>query len=134
GGGWGGAEGGGRAGGGGGGGGRGGGGLRGEWDADLPHFDADPKGIATRKASEAVLQKLGARLPELVGGSGDLNPSTFTWLKKEGDFEPTSATQEGAQGQVGGPWGPVGRNLHFGVREHAMGSMVNGLALHGGFI
>jgi transketolase len=111
-----------------------GGELPGEWDADLPHFDADPKGIATRKASESVLQKLAARMPELVGGSGDLNPSTFTWLKKEGDFEPTSATQEGAQGQVGGPWGPIGRNLHFGVREHAMGSMANGLALHGGFI
>jgi transketolase len=111
-----------------------GGELSGEWDADLPHFDADPKGIATRKASEAVLQKLGARLPELIGGSGDLNPSTFSWLKKEGDFEPVSATQEGAQGQVGGPWSPIGRNLHFGVREHAMGSIVNGLALHGGFI
>jgi transketolase len=104
------------------------------WEAVLPTFETDPKGVATRKASEGILQKLGASLPELFGGSGDLNPSTFTWLKKEGDFEPASASQDGAQGQVGGPWGPVGRNLHFGVREHAMGSAVNGLALHGGFI
>ena len=104
------------------------------WDADLPGFAADAKGIATRKASESVMQALAARLPELVGGSADLNPSTFTWLKKEGDFEAATASQDGAQGQVGGPWGPIGRNLHFGVREHAMGSAVNGLALHGGFI
>jgi transketolase len=104
------------------------------WDADLPGFEADAKGIATRKASESVMQAMAARLPELVGGSADLNPSTFTWLKKEGDFEATTASQDGAQGQVGGPWGPIGRNLHFGVREHAMGSAVNGLALHGGFV
>jgi transketolase len=104
------------------------------WDADLPGFETDAKGIATRKASESVLQELAARLPELVGGSADLNPSTFTWLKKEGDFEAVTASQEGAQGLVGGPWGPMGRNLHFGVREHAMGSAVNGLALHGGFV
>jgi transketolase len=104
------------------------------WDADLPGFEADAKGIATRKASESVMQAMAARLPELVGGSADLNPSTFTWLKKEGDFEAATASQDGAQGQVGGPWGPIGRNLHFGVREHAMGSAVNGLALHGGFV
>jgi transketolase len=104
------------------------------WDADLPEFTADAKGLATRKASESVMQRLAAVLPELVGGSGDLNPSTFTWLKKEGDFEPAEASSEGAQGQVGGSWSPAGRNLHFGVREHAMGTIVNGLALHGGFI
>jgi transketolase len=105
-----------------------------DWDADLSEFPADAKGIATRKASESVMQRLAAVLPELVGGSADLNPSTFTWLKQEGDFEATEASAEGAQGQVGGPWGPIGRNVHFGVREHAMGAVVNGLALHGGFI
>jgi transketolase len=104
------------------------------WDADLPSFAPDPKGLATRKASEGVMQLLAAKLPELVGGSADLNPSTFTWLKKQGDFEPTWLSPDGAQGRVGGPWGPEGRNPHFGVREHAMGSSVNGLALHGGFI
>src|SRR5207247_11389185 len=69
-----------------------------------------------------------------VGGSADLNPSTFTWLKGQGDFESPAASREGAQGLVGGPWGYEGRNLHFGVREHGMGAIVNGLAVHGGFI
>jgi transketolase len=104
------------------------------WNRDLPSFAPDDKGLATRKASEQVMQRLGAVLPELIGGSGDLNPSTYTWLKSQGDFEAPDASRAGTQGEVGGPWGPAGRNLHFGVREHAMGSIVNGLALHGGFI
>jgi len=104
------------------------------WDAELPSFETDAKGLATRKASEAVMQRLAVTLPELVGGSADLNPSTFTWLKQQGDFEPSALSTDGAQGRVGGAWGPEGRNLHFGVREHAMGSAVNGLALHGGFV
>lgn len=104
------------------------------WDANLPVFAADSKGVATRKASEAVMQSLASRLPELIGGSADLNPSTFTWLKGDGDFQSPSASPDGAQGLVGGPWGFEGRNLHFGVREHAMAAAVNGLALHGGFI
>jgi transketolase len=108
--------------------------LPGGWDAKLPSFDADQKGIATRKASESVMQALAKSLPELVGGSADLDPSTFTWLKGEGDFESPSRSSEGAQGAVGGVWGYAGRNLHFGVREHAMGAAVNGMALHGSFI
>jgi transketolase len=104
------------------------------WDADLPAFAADPKGLATRKASETVLQALAAKLPELMGGSADLNPSTFTVLKGQGDFESEANSAQGAQGTSGGPWSYAGRNLHFGVREHGMGSTVNGLALHGGFI
>jgi len=104
------------------------------WEADLPTFAPDPKGLATRKASEAVMQALGARLPELMGGSADLNPSTFTVLKGRGDFQSPAASSHGAQGTSGGPWGHGGRNLHFGVREHGMGAVVNGLALHGGFI
>jgi transketolase len=104
------------------------------WDGELPTFPADEKGPATRKASEAVMQALAKALPELVGGSADLDPSTFTWLKGEGDFENPATSPEGVQGRVGGAWGYEGRNLHFGVREHAMGAAVNGLALHGGFI
>jgi len=104
------------------------------WEVDLPTFPADAKGVATRKASETVLQELGRRLPELVGGSADLNPSTFTWLKGAGDFQSPDLSRDGTQGAVGGPWGYEGRNLHFGVREHAMGAAVNGLTLHGGFI
>ncbi len=104
------------------------------WDADLPSFPADPKGPATRKASEGVMQALAKKLPELVGGSADLDPSTFTWLKGQGDFAPASQPQEGVQGAVGGVWGFGGRNVHFGVREHGMGAVVNGMAYHGGFI
>jgi transketolase len=104
------------------------------WDRDLPTFPPDPKGIATRKASEKVMQELAARLPELIGGSADLNPSTFTWLKGAGDFQSPLRPAEGAQGLVGGGWSYAGRNLHFGVREHAMGAVVNGLALHGGLV
>jgi transketolase len=104
------------------------------WDTELPAFKADPKGVATRKASEGVMQALAAKLPELVGGSADLDPSTFTWLKGQGDFAPASQPQEGVQGAVGGVWDYSGRNVHFGVREHAMGAVVNGMAYHGGFI
>ncbi|HLF03558.1 MAG TPA: transketolase [Anaerolineales bacterium] len=106
--------------------------LPANWDAALPSFPADPKGLATRKASEAALQTLAKTLPELIGGSADLNPSTFTWLKGEGDFESPHSSPEGSQGRVGGAWGYAGRNLHFGVREHGMGAIVNGMALHGG--
>ncbi len=108
--------------------------LPGGWEAVLPTFPADPKGLATRKASETVMQALKAPLPELMGGSADLNPSTFTVLKGEGDFQSALVSPEGAQGTSGGPWGYAGRNLHFGVREHGMGSICNGLAVHGGFI
>ncbi len=104
------------------------------WDADLPTFPADPKGLATRKASETVMQALKVTVPELMGGSADLNPSTFTVLKGEGDFQSPLVSDEGAQGASGGPWGYAGRNVHFGVREHGMGSICNGLATHGGFI
>ena len=105
-----------------------------DWDAKLPVFPADPKGVATRKAGEAALQALAERLPEIVGGSADLNPSTLTWIKGTGDFEPPTVGHEKSQGRVGGTWGYDGRNLHFGVREHAMGAAVNGMALHGGVI
>jgi transketolase len=104
------------------------------WDESLPKWDADAKGMATRKASEAVLQELAKRVPELVGGSGDLDPSTFTWLKERGDFESPQRQREGVDGTVGGGWGYAGRNIHFGVREHAMGAIINGLVYHGGFI
>jgi len=104
------------------------------WQDDLPTFPGDAKGLATRKASEAVMQALAAKLPELIGGSADLNPSTFTWLKGQGDFQSPKSTADHVQGAVGGVWSYEGRNLHFGVREHAMGSIVNGLARHGGLI
>jgi transketolase len=104
------------------------------WSNALPVFPPDAKGIATRKASEGVLQELAGTVPELVGGSGDLDPSTFSWLKKSGDFEPAGTAANGAQGTAGGDWSYAGRNIHFGVREHAMGAAINGLAYHGGFV
>ncbi len=108
--------------------------LPADWEAALPSFPADAKGLATRKAGETIMQALGARLPELIGGSADLNPSTFTVLKGQGDFQSPLSSAEGAQGVSGGPWGYEGRNVHFGVREHGMGSIVNALTLHGGLI
>ncbi len=108
--------------------------LPADWASAVPSFAADPKGLATRKAGETVLNALGKALPELLGGSADLNPSTFTVLKGAGDFQSPTTSPDGVQGLSGGPWGFDGRNLHFGVREHAMGAIVNGLALHGGTI
>ena len=104
------------------------------WEAELPTFQADTKGIATRKASETVLQALAPKLPELMGGSADLNPSTFSWLKGFGDFQLPERSNEAVQGIVGGEWGYGGRNVHFGVREHAMGAITTGMAMHGGII
>jgi len=103
------------------------------WDAAIPVFEPDAKGVATREASGKVMNAIAARLPALGGGSADLDPSTKTALKGLGDFNP-SAAGEDQQGSAGGGWSHAGRNLHFGVREHAMGAIVNGLAAHGGFI
>lgn len=104
------------------------------WDADIPAFPADAKGLATRVASGKVMNAIAPRLPALIGGSADLDPSTHTALQGLGDFNPPFGAGEDGQGSAGGGWGRGGRNLHFGVREHAMGAIVNGLAAHGGFI
>ena len=113
--------------------------LRGDlpegWDADMPTFPADAKGLSTRVAGKQILAAIGKKLPSLFGGSADLDPSTFTNLVGLGDFNPAPTADakkiEGAD-EGGASW--AGRNLHFGVREHAMGAIVNGLAAHGGFI
>ena len=104
------------------------------WDAQIPVFPTDAKGIATREASAKVMNAIAPKLPALTGGSADLDPSTKTALKGLGDFNPPPTSNEDTQGSDGGGWSPSGRNLHFGVREHAMGAIVNGLAAHGGFI
>ncbi len=104
------------------------------WDRDLPRFPADGKGIATRKASATVLQEIAARVPELIGGSADLNPSTYTALAGQGDLQHDGSKPQAVQGAVGEAWGYAGRNLHFGVREHAMGAIANGMASHGGML
>ena len=104
------------------------------WDADIPIFPADPKGMATRAASGKVLNAIGQKLPSLIGGSADLDPSTRTALDALGDFENPRDEAGNLQGSTGGGWSYAGRNLHFGVREHAMGAIANGLAVHGGVI
>ncbi len=84
------------------------------WEKDLPTFPADPKGISGRKASSKVLQVVAKNVPWLIGGSADLNESTFTDIEGAASFEPGSY---------------AGRNLHFGIREHEMAAVLNGLAL-----
>ena len=97
--------------------------LRGElpsgWQSAIPVFKSDEKGMGTRIASGKVINALAAKIPELIGGSADLAPSTKTWIDGTPAFESNT---------------PGGRNFHFGVREHAMGGIVNGMAVHGGVI
>jgi transketolase len=89
------------------------------WDADIPVFDPDEKGKATRVSSGIVLNAIAAHMPNLIGGSADLAPSTKTLIDGQPDFQ---------AGRFDG------RNLRFGVREHGMGGMLNGMALHGGLL
>lgn len=95
------------------------------WDAEAPTFEPG-ESVATRKASEAALQAFGKTLPELWGGSADLAGSNNTIIKGEKSFGPEEITTETWTAH------PHGRNMHFGIREHAMGSIMNGIALHGG--
>ncbi|MBW2622823.1 MAG: transketolase [Deltaproteobacteria bacterium] len=90
-----------------------------DWERGIPIFPADEKGMATRIASGKVLNDIAPFLLNLVGGSADLAPSNMTLIKESDDFEASNC---------------VGRNIRFGVREHAMGSILNGLNLHGGLV
>jgi transketolase len=93
--------------------------LPSNWKSSIPVFKTDPKGMGTRVASGKVINAIAPKIPELIGGSADLAPSTKTWIDESPPFERET---------------PVGRNFHFGVREHGMGGVVNGLAVHGGVI
>lgn len=104
------------------------------WDQDIPVFPTDAKGMATRIAGGKVMNTVAPRLPALIGGSADLNPSTYTALSGQGDFEFAGATVRDKQGSVQGVWSYAGRNIYFGVREHGMGAILNGLAAHGGAV
>ena len=112
--------------------------MRGElpkgWDEGIPLFPADAKGLATRAASGKILNAIAPKLPTLIGGSADLNPSTFTVLQNLGDFENSQKDFSHSQGAAGGGYSYSGRNLHFGVREHGMAASLNGMAAHGGII
>jgi transketolase len=106
-----------------------------DWARNLPSFNAadvkDGK-IATRSAGAAVINAVASVMPELIGGSADLNPSTDTALKDTGDFESPLNLDPDRQGATGGAWGYAGRNIFYGIREHAMGAITNGLVYHGG--
>jgi transketolase len=106
------------------------------WEAALPRFTSADGAMATRDAGQKAINALAGVVGNLIGGSGDLDPSTRTALKEHGDFEsPKFTPPDGApptQGMVGGPMGYSGRNIHFGIREHAMAAIGTGLALHGG--
>jgi transketolase len=106
-----------------------------QWDRSLPTFKPeDVKGgqMATRSAGGAAINTIAGVLPELVGGSADLNPSTDTALKDHGNFESPENVASDRQGSVGTDWSYAGRNMFYGIREHAMGSITNGLVYHGG--
>jgi transketolase len=104
------------------------------WAQDLPQWKPGDKPIATRAAGGAALNALAKHFPNIIGGSADLNPSTDTALKTWGDFQNPEAYGPGTLGAVGGVWSYAGRNVAFGVREHAMGCAVNGMAAHGGVL
>jgi len=108
--------------------------LQPDWNADIPSFPADAKGVATRLAGGKVMQAICSKVPNLIGGSADLDPSTHTALKGAGDFQNVARDVGDLQGSVGGVWSYAGRNVHFGVREHAMGAIANGMSAHGGVI
>jgi transketolase len=97
------------------------------WDSDLPSWPADDKGVATRKASGAVINAIAAKVPELWGGSADLAESNNSTIEDALSFIPKSRSTKMWKGD---PY--AGRVLHFGIREHAMGSILNGIAVHGG--
>ncbi|WP_210400069.1 transketolase [Corynebacterium sp. HMSC04H06] len=96
-----------------------------DFGAELPTWSTEDKPLATRKASEAAIQALAAALPEMWGGSADLAGSNNTVIKGADSFGPTAITTDAWSAQ------PYGRNLHFGIREHAMAAIMNGIALHG---
>jgi transketolase len=104
------------------------------WDFDLPIWKPTDKPIATRAASGEAINAIAKHIPNLIGGSADLNPSTRTALKGLGDFQSPEVSGPGTLGAVGGEWSYAGRNIAFGVREHAMGAAVNGMAAHGGIL
>jgi transketolase len=108
------------------------------WEAHLPVFTVADGEMATRDAGRHAINALAAVVTNLVGGSADLDPSTRTALTQCGDFEsprtvPTNREWP-TQGAAGGIWGYAGRNIHFGLREHAMAAVLTGMALHGGVI
>lgn len=101
------------------------------WDKDIPTFTDKDKKIATRTAGGIVINAIAKNLKNLIGGSGDLDPSTKTTLIGMGNFQKPKKLERFPQGATSGPWGYDGRNIAFGVREHAMAAIMNGIAYYG---
>ena len=108
--------------------------LPADWDRDLPKFKPADGPIATRKAGHKLLNAIARRVENLVGGSADLDPSTKTVLEGRGSFHSEGTGDDCVQGSPKGAWDYAGANVAFGVREHAMGAILNGIAAHGGLI
>ena len=108
------------------------------WDAHLPSYTPQDGEVATRDAGGKAIEALAEAVPTLVGGSADLDPSTRTMMKQMGDFEgaavPENRQNPPTQGAAGGVWGYAGRNIHFGIREHAMAAILTGMAHHGSVV
>jgi transketolase len=108
--------------------------LKRNWDENIPQFLADTKGMATRDASQKIMQAINPNLPGFIGGSADLNPSTKTELINFGNYQNPSTSKGDLQGSINGGWNYTGRNIFYGVREHAMAACSNGLATFKGII
>lgn len=108
------------------------------WETHLPVFTPADGEMATRDAGGAVINAVAGFVTNLVGGSADLDPSTRTTMKGCGDFQSPLMAESGqevpTQGTAGGVWGYAGRNIHFGLREHAMAAVMTGMALHDGLL
>jgi transketolase len=104
------------------------------WDQDLPTFSLKDSPLATRNAGHTVLNAMARKVDTLIGGSGDLDPSTKTVLQGQGSFQACGVGDDSVQGSPTGAWDYGGANIAFGVREHAMGGILNGIAAHGGLI
>jgi transketolase len=104
------------------------------WDKNIPEFPADPVGMATRMAGSKVLQAICPNLPGLLGGSADLNSSTYTAMVDFGNFQSEKRERGDTQGAERGGFNYSGRNIFYGVREHAMGAISNGLATFEGLL
>ena len=112
--------------------------LPAQWDAKLPVLTPKDGDMATRDAGAKAMAVIAESVPNFVGGSADLDPSTRTMMKEKGDFQSARVPEGGqtppTQGAAGGEWGYAGRNIHFGIREHAMTAILTGMAHHGGVI
>ena len=112
--------------------------LPAQWDAKLPAITPKDGDMATRDAGAKAIAVIAESVPNFVGGSADLDPSTRTMMKDKGDFQSPQVPEGGqtppTQGAAGGEWDYAGRNVHFGIREHAMTAILTGMAHHGGIV